>query len=444
MEISGYTIESKIAKGGMATVYLATQESLHRPVVLKILDIDGFIITPEHIKRFLTEGRIIANFNHPNIVTVYDIGTIGDSFYISMEYIQDGDLETRMELPINPKVALNYLGKIASGLDVAHKKGIVHRDIKPANILFKDDEPLISDFGIAKEMGEIDKDSTLSGMFLGTPTYVSPEQIECTEIDGRTDIYSLGCVFYEMLTGDKPYVGDNVSTILYQHKNSPVPVFEPELQMFQPLLDKMMAKDRAQRFRSIGEMLDDVHQLQQHFTTEDQHLERSPDKQSNVILNILLFLLMISGGVLGVLQYAVSTINNASSAQLDRIPVPSNDAQYLLPDSNDSQSTTNKEVMQALRWLGQHSLKEYRLTTPEMDNAYYYFSRLLAMDPNDKDALEGIANIADRYAMLAEYAIRHNQPKKAEAYINAGLKFNSQHKEIMQYEALLKDMEDNK
>ena len=150
MEIPGYKIQHRVGQGGMATVYLATQVSLGRSVVLKILDANGPIASETLIERFLSEGRIVASLNHPCIITIYDIGVANNFLYISMEYIDGGDLKTRLGSPITPDDALDYIAKIGSGLDAAHKMGVVHRDIKPGNIMFRDpDTPLITDFGIA-------------------------------------------------------------------------------------------------------------------------------------------------------------------------------------------------------------------------------------------------------------------------------------------------------
>ncbi|HIE84450.1 MAG TPA: serine/threonine protein kinase, partial [Dehalococcoidia bacterium] len=193
MDIQGYTIKHEIGKGGMATVYLATQESLHRDVVLKLLD-DVQMGDSDLGERFLAEGRILASLKHPNIITIYDIGIANDQLYISMEYIQGGDLKQRLELPVSAEEALDYLSQVSSALGEAHKHGIVHRDVKPANILFADnDTPILTDFGIAKEV-DTEHDLTSTGIFLGSPNYVSPEQADGQKIDGRADIYSLGCI----------------------------------------------------------------------------------------------------------------------------------------------------------------------------------------------------------------------------------------------------------
>ena len=263
MEIPGYKIDKEIGKGGMATVYLAMQESLDRAVVLKVLDrVSSASASTDMTQRFIDEGRIVASMHHPNIVTIFDIGMAGEDLYISMEYVQGGDLKKRMESHVPPKVALDIVGKVGSALSSAHAHNVIHRDVKPANILFRDAEtPLLTDFGIAKQIDQ-DTDLTSTGIFLGSPNYVSPEQADGKQVDGRSDIYSLGCIFYEMLTGYKPYHSDSVIDIVIQHKTSPVPTLPEKLAVYQPLLDKMMAKKLEDRFTSADEMLISVNELQ--------------------------------------------------------------------------------------------------------------------------------------------------------------------------------------
>lgn len=147
MEIPGYRIEKEIGKGGMATVYLAVQESLDRSVVLKVLDKVQSSTADDMTTRFIDEGRIVASLRHPNIVTIFDIGLAGDELYISMEYVHGGDLKKRMESHVAPKIALDIVGKVGSALASAHAHNVIHRDVKPANILFRDDDtPLLTDF----------------------------------------------------------------------------------------------------------------------------------------------------------------------------------------------------------------------------------------------------------------------------------------------------------
>ena len=445
MEIPGYKIHHQVGQGGMATVYLALQESLNRSVVLKVLDINAPTANETLIERFLSEGRIVATLNHPNIITIFDIGIAGESLYISMEYIEGGDLKMRMKLPITPDTALDYLAKISSGLDAAHKKGVVHRDIKPANIMFRDENtPLITDFGISKQIDGVDHDLTSTGLFLGSPNYVSPEQADGIEIDGRTDIYSLGCLFYEMLSGEKPYASTTVYDVIIKHKQAPVPVLEKDLAEFQPLLNKMMAKNRDKRFKDAAEMLQAIKELQYarkaaaEGTDFDVTGGGDITYKSTQTLNILLVLLVVAGGILGSLQYAGSKMND-TSPRIENVPITANLPDTITPpvigDSAPAISTNiaeapvkmTEDVVQALHWLGKKSLEDYRLTSPPEDNAYYYYSKLLAADPGDRIAATGLLHIADRYAYLAERSIIENNYSKARAYIAIGLKFNPNH-----------------
>jgi len=460
MEIPGYKIQHRVGQGGMASVYLATQKSLDRSVVLKILDISGPTASETLIERFLFEGRIVATLNHPNIITIYDIGIADDSLFISMEYIKGGDLKTRMEQPMTPDIALDYLAKIGAGLTTAHKMGVIHRDIKPANIMFKDDDtPLITDFGIAKQADGIDNDLTSTGLFLGSPNYVSPEQADGIELDGRADIYSMGCMFYEMLTGEKPYISATVFDVIIQHKQSPVPVLDESLAEFQPLLNKMMAKNRNERFKDADEMLESIEKLQlsrksSTSTTDFDITGVIPsgkiEQKNTQTLNILLLLLMTAGGIFGTLQYAESKMNNDSS-KFDNVPtsvaLPDNISSSIVSNQTelssnetDAHAKISEDVIQALHWLGKKSLEEYRLTHPENDNAYYYYSRLLEADAMDKVAAAGLLNIADRYTILAERSIIDSDYNKARAYINIGLKFNPNHGTLMKLNKLILDV----
>ena len=262
MEIQGYKVDREIGKGGMATVYLAIQESLGRHVVLKILDNVDADESEDLTERFVAEGRILASLTHPNIITIYDIGVANNSLYISMEYVQGGDLKQRMELPVSEEEALDILANVSNALNQAHKHGIVHRDVKPANILFRNDgTPLLTDFGIAKQV-DIETDLTSTGIFLGSPNYISPEQADGMTIDGRADIYSLGCIFYEMLTGEKPYTSQSVIDIVIQHKQAPVPALPAGLQEYQPLVNSMMAKNREERVPDAETLVSKIEKLQ--------------------------------------------------------------------------------------------------------------------------------------------------------------------------------------
>ncbi|MEE9551955.1 MAG: serine/threonine-protein kinase, partial [Gammaproteobacteria bacterium] len=383
MDIPGYNIQREIGRGGMAIAYLATQESLEREVVLKVLDITSSVNNEILIERFLAEGRIVAALNHPNIITIYDIGIADNSLYISMEYVEGGDLKSRIGTPMEPVEALEFLAKISSGLDTAHKQGIVHRDVKPANILFRDDEtPLLTDFGIAKQVN-MDTDLTSTGMFVGSPSYTSPEQADGIEIDGRADIYSLGCIFHELLTGEKPYQSDTVIDILIQHKQAPIPTLPEDLKDFQRLLNMMLAKDRDSRFENTAILNGYIENLISNRNTipaavlnaEIKDAEDPGRKRKRRSLTILIGLIILSAIVFGALNYVEIRIKD-DNINLDNIPVATSLSANSIIATNimatpvtdntlDNQGTiqsASKEVINALLWLGKQSLEEYRLT----------------------------------------------------------------------------------
>ena len=252
MEISGFRIERLIAEGGMASVYLAVQESLGRHVALKLLK---KFDRPEDSERFLNEGRTIAALNHPNIITIHDIGFDGGRPFIAMEYLEGGSLTQRIERGMMPEAAVDIVIAIGGCLDFVHRQGMIHRDVKPANILFHSNgTPKLTDFGIAKSM-EVDSDLTLDGSAVGSPYYLSPEQAQNKPLDGRADVYSLGIIFYEMLSGKKPFRADSHIETILSHVTDELPPLPPELALYEDALELMTAKDPDDRFSSAGEML---------------------------------------------------------------------------------------------------------------------------------------------------------------------------------------------
>lgn len=258
LNIPGYKIKAHVGSGGMAVVFRATQESLQRSVALKVLKNTE---SKEWTERFLNEGRILASLNHRNIITVHDIGIHAGHIYISMEYLNGGDLKSRIERGMTPKEALEILATIGEALEVAHKKGVIHRDVKPGNILFRQDgTPVMADYGIAKDF-ERETDVTVDGTVIGTPDYLAPEQARIEPVDGRTDIYGLGIIFYEMLTGKKPFEGDSPVHIVFKHLNEPIPKLPDAFAIYQPLLEKMTAKEPDDRFANATELLSAVTEL---------------------------------------------------------------------------------------------------------------------------------------------------------------------------------------
>lgn len=248
LSIPGYQILQELGHGGMSTVYLAIQESLQRQLALKVMS-PVLTLDPEFKERFLREGRIVAQLNHPSIITIHDIGISANRYFIAMEYLPGSNLAERIAQGLSPVESIHILTRIARALGYAHRRRFVHRDIKPSNILFREEgEPILADFGIAKAL-EADSNLTKTGLTPGTPSYMSPEQIRGQTLDGRSDIYSLGVVFYVMLTGQLPFQGDSSLSVGLMHLMEPVPRLPGHLALLQPVIDRMLAKkDPSERF----------------------------------------------------------------------------------------------------------------------------------------------------------------------------------------------------
>ncbi|RKT46317.1 SUMF1/EgtB/PvdO family nonheme iron enzyme [Thiocapsa rosea] len=264
MDIPGYTIIRELGAGGMATVYLAKQMRLDREVALKVLkpisdESDDFAA------RFLREGRVVAQLQDRRIVTIYDFDSRGPFHYFSMEYLPGGTLSERIIEGMSVERGLETIKGVAQALSYAHQRGIIHRDIKPQNILFRyDDTPVLTDFGIAHVM-KANSDTTRMtklGMIVGSPRYMSPQQIMCQSLDARSDLYSLGIVFYEMLTGELPYRSDDVMSLAMKHCTEAMPPLPSHLSRFQGILDKLVAKDPDARFDSADQLVGAIERLE--------------------------------------------------------------------------------------------------------------------------------------------------------------------------------------
>ncbi len=253
LQIPGYRIIRKINQGGMSTVYLAIQISVGRIVALKVMN-PGLTSDPSFSERFQREATIVGQLSHPNIVAIYDIGRADDLNYIAMDYLPNGSVHDKMIKGMTAEEALRVTKEIANALDHAHEKGYIHRDIKPENILFRaDNSAVLSDFGVAKGIVGVSR-MTHVGTVVGTPHYMSPEQTRGQTVDARSDLYSLGVLFYEMLTGALPYQGEDAVTIALKHISAPIPKLPLQYQPYQKILEKFLAKDPDQRFQSGEEV----------------------------------------------------------------------------------------------------------------------------------------------------------------------------------------------
>nr|MCH9670688.1 protein kinase [Gammaproteobacteria bacterium] len=214
--------------------------------------------------RFRREGQLVASLAHPNIVNVYQVGSTDRFFYIAMEYLGGGDLKLRIQNGMHRGEAIEVIESVAEALGYAHARNIVHRDVKPSNIIFRrDGVPLLSDFGIAKTTSDEVTDLTTIGMLLGSPTYMSPEQAEGRELDARTDLYSLGIILYELLTGLPPFLDPSALKVIVMHAQEPVPPLPEDVRMFQPLIDGLLEKDRDKRIQSAHDLLREIDALRE-------------------------------------------------------------------------------------------------------------------------------------------------------------------------------------
>lgn len=261
LEIPGYRILQKINQGGMSTVYLAVQRSVGRQVALKVMS-PVLNADPIFSERFQREANIVGQLSHPNIVGIHDIGRYRSLNYIAMDYMPGGSVSDRLAKGvIEPLEALNIAREIALALDHANGKGYVHRDLKPENILFREDgSAVLTDFGVARAVQRTTR-MTSTGMVVGTPHYMSPEQARGGAIDGRADLYSLGVVFYEMLAGAVPYQADEAVAIAIKHLTDPIPRLPARLSLYQNLIDRFLAKDPEQRFQRGLDVVDAIDQL---------------------------------------------------------------------------------------------------------------------------------------------------------------------------------------
>ncbi|TDR46674.1 serine/threonine protein kinase [Tahibacter aquaticus] len=275
VKIPGYEFLRPLGAGGMSTVWLAVQESLQRKIAIKLMKRTHDSASDDarqFEKRFLLEGRTMAKLPHRNIVAVYDIVSTDDVAYIAMEFLEGGTLSDRMQAGLSLADAVSVVVQIAGALDFAHSQGIVHRDLKPANIMFRDAAtPVLTDFGIARQQDQSATRLTQTGMLVGTPNYMSPEQISGSDIDGRSDLYSLGIMFYELLSGRTPFNGDTPIAVMMAHLTQPAPPLDADFAYFQPVLDRMLAKNRDDRFATLHEF---VAALKQRVVASDTLLMR--------------------------------------------------------------------------------------------------------------------------------------------------------------------------
>lgn len=468
IQIPGYTVHRLLGKGGMAAVYLATQESLGRDVAIKVLLKND---DAQFTDRFLSEARIIATLNHPRVITVYDVAQLEDGRpYIVMEYLSGGDLARLKGQNLGPLYALELIRQIAEGLSVVHRRGIIHRDIKPANILFRDDGSVVlTDFGIAKDT-RVDCDLTQDGMSIGSPSYSSPEQAYCEPLDQRTDIYSLGVILLELLLGYNPFKGAHYADTVHNHATLPLPELPAPLRQYQPLLEKMLAKNPADRFESVDAMLtvltDHLHGkasmldqsiTRQHFTPIRLEIPEVPRHRVRWAA-VVAVLLILASGALFYFNYdsehaaQISELLAQANQRLeeDKLVEPELDnARYYfhevlaLDPANSAAQEGLEQVSQRLilRYLklASERFEQMRLSRPPQDNAFFYYHQVLQLDPANPVAQEGLRRIAAQYTLLAQQAFVSQDFVAGLTYVSQGLEADPENPTLLELRERHKD-----
>ncbi len=267
-QLGRYVIQSEIGRGAMGVVYKALDSVLERPVAVKTVNITlEREYADKYEKRFYQAAKSAGILNHPNIVTIHDVGKAGDVVFMAMEYIEGVELKTLIGegRPLRVPQALSIAAQVAEGLAYAHQRGVVHRDIKPANIMVVANGPVkITDFGIARMRGS--GDLTQTGMLLGSPKYMSPEQVIGKRADHRSDVFSLGVILYEMLVGAAPFNGENVTALMYQIVNfvppAPSSVNDAVPELLDYIVAKSIAKPLEERYQDAAELARDLRECE--------------------------------------------------------------------------------------------------------------------------------------------------------------------------------------
>ena len=262
VRLFGYDMRRCLANRENVSVHVAFSAERGKEVVLKVLHRGrGSLSRDANFDRLVTEFKLLFDIADRAVAEIYDFRVTSQYSYIAMEYFPLGHLGTQLTQALAPELALKYSAEIAHALSIIHTAGIVHRDLKPGNIMLRDDGTVaLIDFGISHQLDDI-LNAAAGQPIAGTPYYISPEQARGEATDERTDLYALGVILYQMLTGEKPFTGDTTDAILDQHHNAAVPRLPPHLATYQTLLDKLLAKEAAQRLANAREVVETIERL---------------------------------------------------------------------------------------------------------------------------------------------------------------------------------------
>ncbi|MCH9675634.1 MAG: serine/threonine protein kinase [Gammaproteobacteria bacterium] len=374
IELPGYDVADVIGQGGMATVYLAHHQLLNRDVALKVVRED-LSTDAKFSERFLSEGRILARLDHPHIITVYDVGKSGSNYFMAMEYISGGTLRDVVRNHPAPEEIFEITRQLAGALEQAHEHGFLHRDIKPANVLVKPTgEVVLTDFGIAKMLEQRDTQLTRMGFSIGTPDYMSPEQLLGGELDARTDLFSLGIVIYELLLGELPTEGSLAQAMVT--RDFQTPQLPERLSEWQPILDKLLARNPWFRFESAAALLDGLRPLGRHYGLEPTIEQPTITRKQKI-------------GLAVVFAVAVAVVAIMAHFATRAVMVPEDGREPPIAVLSPDEQT--KRDMFISR--GDEHLRVGRCKTPPASSALSAYQMALAIDPTSREARAGIDKI---------------------------------------------------
>lgn len=418
IQIPGYRIIRQIGEGGMSVVYLAFQESLKREVALKIM---RPVITDEVnvVKRFKQEAEIIAKLYHPNIVSIYDVGSVDEqTLFYAMPYLQHGDL-TGFAYH-NDEELIKVMSGLCQGFAYAHAQGVVHRDIKPENILFDQfGNVKIADFGIALSSGK--RRFTKDQRILGSIHYLSPEQARSKHVDARSDIYGLGAILYEVLTGEPVFDAPDDLGIMMAHVESPVPRLPKKVAHWQPIIDRCLAKSPNQRFQSMPELQKAIEQL-------TPQLKQGPVRRLKawpyLLVSVLLLGIMAAGWLWSNRDVLVTKPVQQSTEQVVKTTdqpdfVRGQPTSVAEPTESEHEHKLSPKTVQALLAGAKQNIQNKQLTTPEDNNALDKLLQVLADQSGHSEARDLLSGINDGYFELAYQAVLKRQYNLAEQFAEA-------------------------
>lgn len=406
IDIPGYTVVKQLGRGGMANVYLAIQESIDREVALKVM-LPALMADKSFSERFLREARIAAKLSHPNIVSVFDVGVSERHHYISMEYHPGGDFKARIKKGVGIKKTLSVIKEIASALDFAQKKGFVHRDIKPENILFSQTgAAVLADFGIARAQ-DVASHLTATGSIIGTPHYMSPEQAQGKKVDGRSDLYSLGIVFYQALCGCVPFEGDSALSIGIKHIRDPVPRLPKKMERYQSFIDKLLAKGPEDRWQSGADVVRMLETLEMDgsapadATLQPTVVSGAVTTGGTEIINTGSLPAQRSGRgwlMVGLALVAVVSAGGYFLFQQKPETIAQQPATEGIAESGGPVDRTQTKLVAKLQSLlkgARRDMAARRYRTPAGKNALEKYRTAIAIDVNNRQAKAGLRKISD-------------------------------------------------